>query len=73
MTLLWDYLRSDPFVGEYFQQQSVGNAAVYNVRLADAGLERALARLHLRYHAPLDHSAVDQLFDPGKRQRGDES
>ena len=44
----------DPFVGEQFEQDGVGNPAVNDVRLVDAARKGPEAGVHLGEHAPLD-------------------
>src|SRR3954451_13092415 len=54
-------LRADPAVGVNLQQQRVAQAAVDDVRLADAAAQALQARLDLGDHPLLDHPAADQL------------
>jgi hypothetical protein len=67
------HLRADAAVGEDFQQQRVGQAAIDEVDLAHAGVERVHGAADFRDHAAGDRAIGDQRRGLGAGDRLDQA
>ena len=67
-----DDFGADALIGEDFEEETVGDAAIDHVDLLDSGIEGGEGGADLGDHAAGDDAFVDEPFDAGAVERGDE-
>ena len=63
---------ADALIGEDFEEETVGDAAIDHVDLLDSGIESGEGGADLGDHAAGDDAFIDEPFDAGAVEGGDE-